>query len=65
MGRAFTPEPAVDLAAPALRTRCCGGMTDRGENHDPESGNHMLTKEVRLENRLRFASEIVRDSGSR
>jgi hypothetical protein len=29
-------EPAVDLAAPALRTRCCGGETDRGENRDLE-----------------------------
>jgi len=28
-------EPVVDLAAPRLRTRCCGGIADRGENRDP------------------------------
>ncbi len=50
MGRAFTPEPAVDLAAPALRTRCCGGTADRVENHDPDSGNLVLTMVRRLEN---------------
>ena len=65
MGRAQTPEPAVDLAAPVLRTRCCGGKADRGENHDPDSGNHVLTKEMRLENRLLFASENLLDLGSR
>lgn len=28
-------KPVVDLAAPRLRTRCCGDIFDRGENHDP------------------------------
>ena len=28
----------MDIAAPALRTRCCGGVRpDRGENHDPDT----------------------------
>jgi hypothetical protein len=28
-------KPVVDLAAPRLRTRCCGDFIDREENRDP------------------------------
>ena len=29
-------KPAVNIASPVLRTRCCGGfLSDRGENRDP------------------------------
>ena len=45
-------KPVVDLAAPRLRTRCCGDSIDRGENHDPgqQKQKKELTNERRLEN---------------
>ena len=55
LGGGGKSEPAVDIAAPVLRTRCCGGYPpDRGENRDPDTAaevsKRILTRETRLEN---------------
>jgi hypothetical protein len=42
---------AVDIAAPVLRTRCCGGFIPTAERTVTRGGDKKpLTKETRLEN---------------
>ena len=56
-------KPVMDLAMPALRTGpdVAAARADREENHDPGERRKtaVLTKELRLENRLPFATEGV------
>ena len=56
-------KPVVDLAMPVLRTGpdVAAARADREENHDPggQRKQQVLTGELRLENRLPFASEGV------
>ena len=56
-------KPVMDLAMPVLRTRpdVAAARADREENHDPGERNNkaVLTGELRLENRLHFATEGV------
>lgn len=58
-GSALMAHPAVDLAAPTLRTRCCGGHADRGENRDLDGQFSNLTMGVRLENGSGLARVFV------
>ena len=56
-------KPVMDLAMPVLRTGpdVAAARADREENHDPggQRKRQVLTRELRLENRLPFASEVV------
>ena len=51
MGRVYTSIPLWTLQRLRFEPDVAAARpTDRGENRDPGSGNHILTKEMRLEN---------------